>query len=241
MGSSGDRGGSRNESSQITRQDAAYLKLRDLIVTGELAPGSTIIETQLAEQMELSRSVVRAALRRLELEGYVESVKLNRYSRTVVAPLTEESVVELFPIMGALEGLAARAAAELQEERRVQIADEMQDLNDALLEASRPRPDVVRAQDLHVQFHQVTPQAAAGPILYAQIDTIRHQVERYERLYTHVLMSGIEESVDEHKPIIEAIRKGDADGSQQATQINWRRGADRYREALSNSGGRGRV
>lgn len=205
-----------------------------MIVAGELAPKSPIIESRLAEQLDLSRRVIRAALRRLELEGYVNSVLLKKYTRAVVAPLTVESMKELFTIMGALEGLAVRNAAGLEDETRLQIANEMHELNEALMQASEGNPaEIVEAQDLHVRFHEVTVDAAAGPLLYAQIDRIRPQVERYERLYTHVLISGIQDSVSEHADIIAALREGDPDAAQRASEINWRNGADRYEHALA--------
>lgn len=210
-----------------------------MIVAGELAPKSPIIESRLAEQLDLSRRVIRAALRRLELEGYVNSVLLKKYTRAVVAPLTVESMKELFTIMGALEGLAVRNAAGLEDETRLQIANEMHALNEALMQASEGNPaEIVEAQNLHVRFHEVTVDAAAGPLLYAQIDRIRPQVERYERLYTHVLISGIQDSVGEHADIIAALREGDPDAAQRASEINWRNGADRYEHALAVRGAR---
>lgn len=222
--------------------DHAFLELRDLIVTGKLSPGAPIIEMALAEKLGFTRTVIRAAMRRLELEGYVNSVKLKKYSRMVVAPLTAESVGELFAIMGALEGLATREAASREEDARQQIADEMEALNQALLQASTGNPaDVVDAQELHVRFHTVPANVAAGPILFAQIETIKHRVERYERLYTHVLISGISDSVKEHQDIIAAVRAGDPDAAQRATEMNWRRGAERYERALARVGPRGRL
>lgn len=238
--------GTQNAPSDVSTprrdQDAAFLELRDLIVTGKLAPGAPIIEMPLAEKLGFTRTVIRAAMRRLELEGYVNSVKLKKYSRMVVAPLTPESVSELFAIMGSLEGLAIREAASRDEGARQQIADEMEALNDALLQASTGDPvDVIEAQELHVRFHSVPVDVAAGPILFAQIDTIKHRVERYERLYTHVLISGIEDSVREHQDIIAAVRAGDQDAAQRATETNWRRGAERYERALARGGARGRL
>lgn len=224
------------------RQELVYLQLRDMIVTGELAPGSPLIESRLAEELEASRSVVRAALRRLELEGYLNSIVLNKYSRLIVTPLTSASVSELFQIMGALEGLAVSKAAELGKAVRDEIADEMEQLNQALLAASEGgTAGVVDAQDLHVRFHNVVVDAAAGPLLYAQIDRIRPQVERYERLYTHVLISNISDSVREHAAIIEALRAGRPEAAKHASEVNWQNGAARYERALARSGSIGRA
>lgn len=222
------------------RQDLAYRELRDMIVTGQLAPGAPIIEARAAEHLGLTRTPIRAALLRLEQEGYVISAMVEKYSRTIVAPMTAEAAKELFAIHAALEGIAIRIAAGLDPEMREQIATEMEELNRSLHEASAGEAiDVVRAQDLHVRFHRVAVDAAAGPRLYAQIEAVQPQVERYERLYTHVLISGIRDSVREHADVIAAVRSGDADGAQRSIEANWRNGADRYESVLAMGGQRG--
>lgn len=227
------------EATSRQKQDIAYRQLRDMIVTGQLAPAAAIIDARVAERLGLTRTPVRAALFRLEQEGYVTSSIVEKYSRTTVAPLTADAVPELFMIHAALEGVAVRLAAGLDAETRHQIADEMEELNSELLETTSGKLSAaVRAQDLHVRFHQVAVEAAAGPRLYAQIDAIRPQVERYERFYTHVLMSGIRDSVREHTEVIAAIRAGDPDAAQRAVEINWRNGAERYEQVLGASGRR---
>ncbi|MEX2374334.1 MAG: GntR family transcriptional regulator [Dehalococcoidia bacterium] len=230
----------KSGSTPSARHDQAYRELRDLIVSGALPPGSPIIESTVADQLGQPRSLVRGALQRLQIEGYVNSVIMKKYSRAVVAPLTAESVNELFTIMGALEGLAARNVTALDTESCQRIAAEMQEVNQALQEASNGSPDQqASAQDLHVRFHEVPVEAAAGTVLFDQIDRIKYQVERYERLYTHVLLSGIQDSVEEHAEIIAALRTQDPDAAQHATEANWRRGAERYQRALATAGPRG--
>src|SRR5262245_17359125 len=83
----------------------AYVALLDAIVTGELPPGHRLRDQELAEQLGVSRTPVREALRRLEDEGLVETER-NAYTR--VAPVRPQRVADAFPVVAALHGLATR-------------------------------------------------------------------------------------------------------------------------------------
>src|SRR5437899_12486779 len=89
----------------------AYQQLRELIVWGRLAPGSRVIESDVAERLGVSRTPVRSALHRLQQEGYIVGVGRGREHRLTVAPLTHEDARDLFSIIGAIEALAAQHAA----------------------------------------------------------------------------------------------------------------------------------
>jgi DNA-binding GntR family transcriptional regulator len=211
-----------------------------MIVVGQLAPGSAIIESRLAERLGLSRTPVRAALQRLQQAGYVHVQKPGKYARLIVAPLSTADMRELFRIMGNLESLGSAALAAQPPERRMAVADEMEAINLGLLDAAHANPpDLRRAQDLHVQFHRMHVQAAGGPRLKAQIAAIHPLVERYERLYTQALIAQMPISVQEHAGIVLAIRVGDAEVAERRTTLNWRNGAERYDRAVSILGERG--
>lgn len=95
----------------ITRtslHDQLVTRLRSLIVEGELAPGARVPERELCERFQVSRTPLREALKVIASEGLLELAP-NRGAR--VTDLTLESVEELFPVMGALEGLAGELAA----------------------------------------------------------------------------------------------------------------------------------
>src|SRR5487761_413120 len=87
--------------------------LRDLIVMGHLAPGSRLTEAELAERLHLSRTPIRGALLWLQREGYVLAAPGKVKTRIMVAPLTHGDASEIYAIIGRLEGLAARNAAQL--------------------------------------------------------------------------------------------------------------------------------
>src|SRR6266516_1813696 len=73
-----------------SRPDQVYARLRDLIVQGSLAPGSRIVETEIASRLGVSRTPVREALQRLQQEGFVNGAPGAQQSRLTVAPLTRD-------------------------------------------------------------------------------------------------------------------------------------------------------
>jgi Transcriptional regulators len=89
-----------------SRPEQVYLRLRELIVHGLLAPGSRVVETEVASRLGVSRTPVREALQRLQQEGFVVGAAGAQQARLTVAPLTRADVHELLNIVGELEGSA---------------------------------------------------------------------------------------------------------------------------------------
>ncbi|HKK28256.1 MAG TPA: GntR family transcriptional regulator [Gemmatimonadota bacterium] len=221
------------------RPTEVYEELRDLIVRGGLAPGSRIVETDIAERLEVSRTPVRAALQRLEQEGYILSSGQGR-SRARVAPLTREDSRELFYIIGQVEGLAARWAAELPSDERPELAAALRELNAGMgQEAEAPRADRDLVFDLDRRFHRAYVEAGAGPRLLALHDAIKPQGERYARVYVNFLLEEIATSVAEHEIIVSAIEEGRAAEAQASVETNWRNAAARLARVIDWLGERG--
>jgi DNA-binding GntR family transcriptional regulator len=222
------------------RPMAVYQALRALIVRGQLAPGSRIVETEVASRLRVSRTPVRGALQRLAHEGYIVDSPSLQQSRPTVAPLTRDDAMELFSIVAEIEGLAARCAAGLPAAKREALLRDLTSLNTRFERASRARaPKHDLLYELDEQFHRRYVDAAAGPRLRALHDAVKPQAERYERLYVSLLSRGLAPSVQEHAGIIRAIRSGDADAAQRAVQTNWRNAAARLGDVITNVGERG--
>ena len=218
----------------------AYQKLRELIVRGRLAPGTRIIESDVAERLGVSRTPARSALQRLQQEGYVTAMGGGKQVRLLVAPLTEEDARELFEIVGSVEGLAARGAAGLPAQERKALVRELERVNEALrAEAESPRPGQNEIFDLDSGFHRLYVEAGAGPRLLALHDAVKPQAERYVRLYISFLVDEIGSSVDEHLTTCRSIDGGDPDGAQGAVEVNWRNAAERLSRVIEVLGERG--
>jgi DNA-binding GntR family transcriptional regulator len=227
----------------VPRQEvtsSAYQQLRDLIVAGRLAPGAPLVETELSARLGVSRTPVRAALQRLQQEGFVNASRAGSMLRAAVAPLTAEDMREVFLMVGALESAAARMAAGLEPASRQALADEMAGLAGELHAAASSRPpDIVRAHELHVRFHRICTAAGAGPRLLAELDVLQPQAERYERVYASAIVHAFDEASREHAAIVDALRAGDADLAERAVQRNWRASAERYGQVVTILGERG--
>jgi DNA-binding GntR family transcriptional regulator len=218
---------------------ATYNRLRHLIVGGLLAPGSPLIESDLTARLHVSRTPVRAALQRLEQEGFVRGATPGS-RRAIVSPLTAADLREVFLMVGALEATAARQAAALDAARREAIAAAMEDLNARMRAgvAQRP-PDLVGAQDLHLRVHRAFVDAVAGPRLRAELDVLSPQAERYQRVYGVATLYAVDDLVAAHAALAWAIRAGDGDGAEQAAGADWRLTAERHCEIVAMLGERG--
>jgi len=224
-----------------TLADAAHARLRDRIVTLRLAPGAPLTEVEVCRRLGISRTPVRAALARLQQEGLVQASRSGGSGRVSVAPLTASDMRELFLMVGALDGVAARLAAELPGARRRAITREAEAINARLRALSATDASDIRlAQDLDIRFHRCYEQAASGPRLLAKLVALQARRERYVRVYTEALVHthSVQESLDEHGAIIQAIARGDADAAERHALFNSRNALARYWRIVAIHGDR---
>lgn len=219
----------------------AFRRIRDLIVRGHLAPGSRIVEADLAQALGVSRTPIRGALHMLQRDGYIVAVSNDSKPRLAVAPLTKDDARELYQMVGALEGLAARRTDALAKGARVQLTEKLERWNNQLrrlAEAHEADPNLIF--DYDTQFHRLIVEATAGARLKGMHEAIKPQIERYGRLYATVIIDHLGESVREHEAIIAAIAKGQGEAAEQAVRLNWQHGAERLAKVIVMFGERGR-
>lgn len=218
----------------------AYERLRRLIVEGQLAPGTRLVEVELAQRLGMSRTPVRTALFLLHQEGYVEASGAGRQSRLTVAPLTQDDAVEVFGIVGEVEGLAARRAAGLDPATRAALVTRLRALNAAMARAATQQPpDPSETIRLDMQFHRTYVESGAGRRLSAFFEAVKPHADRFIYLYYTTLTTEILESTREHEVIIDAIAAGDATAARCAVQDNWENAAARLSKSIAALGERG--
>ena len=229
--------------STITRGEGAlavYQQLRERIVRGRLAPGSRLVEREVADRLGVSRTPVRAALERLRQEGFVIGTGSTMLTRAAVAPLTNEDAREIHMIVAQIEGLAARQAAAKPKLVRLAMTRDMRALNAQFSKASQARlPDSDLLHDLDDAFHLRYVEVGAGPRLLALHAAVKPQAERYGRIYTSILVSEVGTSVEEHEAIIKALEAADGAKAQRAVQTNWENAAERLAHVINAVGERG--
>jgi DNA-binding GntR family transcriptional regulator len=232
-------GNGRLKAGRIDHVSRVYKQLRELIVTGQLPPGARIAERAVVARMGSSRTPVRSALHRLQQEGFVASLGRAGDQRLIVTPLTQRDGRDLFVIVGHLEGLAAREAAGLPDEKRRALARRLRQINHQLEAAAQRRRSPARVFELDMEFHRVYVDDVVGPRLRTLHRSTKPQIERYVRLYVNVLLDTLPTSVEEHELIIRAIEKGNADAAQRSVETNWRNAAARLTRVIAEHGERG--
>jgi GntR family transcriptional regulator of vanillate catabolism len=161
----------RPSASQTTR---ALLELRDLILSGELAPGERISELAVVERFGVSRTPVRAALLRLAEEGMLEVIAGGGYA---VKAFSERDVHDAIELRGTLEGMAARFAAE-----RGANPTLLSELKDVVASIDRIVGKTVLSADDFALYVQLNERFHAVLLEMADSDLLSREIERMIRL-----------------------------------------------------------
>ncbi|MGE5598300.1 MAG: GntR family transcriptional regulator [Bacteroidota bacterium] len=182
-------------------RELVFEALREAIVKGVLKPGERMMEIQLAEEMGVSRTPVREAIRKLELEGLVAMVPRKG---AYVASLSMKDIVEVFEIRGALEGLAAELAAERITE------EELEELERYLVRITESieSDDLSSMVEVDTDFHSQLYRASRNERLSLIISNLREQIQRFRK--TSLSLPGrMRAALEEHKKIVEALSARD--------------------------------
>lgn len=184
-------------------RDVVFENLRTAILEGDLKAGQRLMEVQLAEQLGVSRTPIREAIRKLELEGLV--VMLPRKG-AYVANISFKDLIDVLEIRSSLEGLAASLAAE---RRRDEDIDELEKVAKEF-EKSVRETDIDNVLKKDVEFHEKVFLMANNKKLYQLITSLWEQVHRFRRTYVSDYEASLS-LVDEHNRILQAIKDGDCE------------------------------
>ena len=193
-------------------REEVFTMLREAILTGELRPGDRLIERELAEQLGVSRTPVREAIRKLELERLVTHIPRKG---VIVSEISREDVVEIFDIRASLEGLIARQAAvriTLQGVNELQSALEPMD-------AAIANQELQRLNDLHEQFNDTVYQAADSPRLLEMINSLTDYVSRFTKV-GYQSPGRLRDAQNEHRELVVSIANRDEDRAEQIAKLH---------------------
>jgi DNA-binding GntR family transcriptional regulator len=213
--------------SRMLLRDEVYDRVRDLIVTGELEPGRQLRDADIAQELGVSRTPVREALRRLEDEGLVE-MSASRWTRVAELDVTEAE--RLYPIMWTLENLAISLTESIESEHLARLRE----ANDRLLRALKAH-DGVAASQADADFHELIAQASGNQELHRLIRDLKNRLRRLEIFYfgSNVLAK---RSHTEHQAIIAALDQGNLVDAARISEQNWRGSLDRLHSRASAAG-----
>jgi DNA-binding GntR family transcriptional regulator len=197
----------------------AYEEIRRQILQGELLPSSPLSEHQLAATLQLSRTPVREAIKRLEKEGLVRSIPSRG---TFIAELTAHDILEIYQVRERLESLAARIAAEQMSDEEIQALEQELALSERC--ATEGRSGETLESD--IRFHKVIITATQNKRLGSILATLDDQMYRIRKILPRSA-ERLAETLHEHHVIVEQIKVRDAGGAEQAMEQHLRASCER--------------
>ncbi|HIX67367.1 MAG TPA: GntR family transcriptional regulator [Candidatus Anaerostipes excrementavium] len=189
-----------NMNEYLPLRDVVFNTLRQAIITGEFAPGERLMEIALANRLGVSRTPVREAIRKLELEGLV--VMIPRKGAEV-AKITEKDLRDVLEVRSSLEELAAELATErMNDEIKAKLEKALQNFKEAIESENN-----AAIADRDVEFHDVIFEATGNARLIQIISNLREQIYRYRLEYVkdteyHVTL------LKEHQELVKAMSEG---------------------------------
>ena len=204
-------------------RDVVFNTLREAILRGELKPGERLMEIQLANKLGVSRTPIREAIRKLELEGLVLMIPRKGAE---VAQITEKSLRDVLEVRRALENLAVQLAC---------LRMSPQTLAD-LKAAARAFEEILGGEDVtavaeaDVAFHDVIYMATDNQRLISLLNNLREQMYRYRVEYLKK-KNATNSFLWEHQEIIRAIEAGEIDVATKITEQH----IDNQVEAVSDA------
>lgn len=156
--------------------EEVYNLLREWIITGVLAPGEKVRDSELSQRLGISRTPIREALRRLKDENLIET-EANRWTR--VAPVDFRDAERVYPIVWSLESLAISIASSALTPAEV---EGMHRANSEMQEAMRVA-DFPRASNADVEFHRIIVEASENMVLVKVWSEMQTKLRRHEHAY----------------------------------------------------------
>lgn len=197
-----------NMNAYLPLRDVVLNTLRQAILRGELKPGERLMEIQLANKLGVSRTPVREAIRKLELEGLVLTMPRKGAE---VAQITEKNLRDVLEVRRALEELAVQLACLRMKGTDLENLRRAQERFEQILTSD----DITAVAEADVAFHDVIYMATDNQRLIHLLNNLREQMYRYrveylKRKECHGRL------LDEHSRLIRAIEQRDA---QEATRL----------------------
>lgn len=195
--------------------DKAYRMLRDRIFSGDYPPGARLKERELCADLEVSRTPVREALRRLEADGLVQ---IEPRRGGVVRRVDAAEVEEIFALGAVIEGFAAKLAAQKADAAGIAA---LEDIIGAMGEVLERRDQRCRADYMNLdgRLHAGIVALAESPRLSAALQQVvgvpllAQALGRYSLDY-------LQQSLDQHRIVVEAIRQRDPEWAESAMRYH---------------------
>ena len=194
-----------NMNEYLPLRDVVFNTLREAILKGDLKPGERLMEVKLANKLGVSRTPIREAIRKLELEGLVKMIPRRGAE---VAEITEKSLLDVMEVRDSLEELSVILACDRMS------GEEMDELKEAAheFELVSGTNDVKKIAQADVHFHDIIYDSTDNSKLVQLLNNLREQMYRYRVEYLKN-PEVYPKLIEEHHQIISYLEKRDKEGA----------------------------
>jgi len=187
-----------------------YRVLKESIIKGFLEPGTKLLENKIANQMGVSRTPVREALRELAVEGFVD---MTPNQGMVVTTVSLEDLKEVLQIRGVLEGLATYLAAKMiTREDIIKLERIINKMNICII-----KDDTIAFSDLNADFHDQILKICGNKRLIWICSNLSDRAHRF-RIRSLSIPGRLKYALKEHQEILEALKKKDSEQADKLSQ-----------------------
>ncbi|MDP4126516.1 MAG: GntR family transcriptional regulator [Bacillota bacterium] len=206
-------------------RDSVFSILRNAILERKLEPGQRLVERDIAEQLGVSRTPVREAIRKLELEKLVTHIPRKG---VVVSGFSKDDIIEILLIRTSLEALICSIAATKIKSKEVErleaLAKEISD--------EHVNGNFKKSNQLNDKFHEIIYRSAESPRVYNLFNTLREYITKFTQV-AYSKPGRPEEVWTEHNEIIEALRNHDCSSAEAAAKRHVENSSKAYLEMAS--------
>jgi DNA-binding GntR family transcriptional regulator len=193
-----------------TIRELLFKHLRHLIIMGRFEPGEKLVEQDLAEQFKVSRTPIREAIRKLEIEGLV---RYQPRRGVIVTGFAPDDIDEIYATREVLEGLAARLAAERAADEEIEALGQLLDqMNQASI-----ANDFARAAQIHTRFDELLYRMGRNRRLVGMLTQFSEYIER-GKMVSMTRRGRADEIRAEHAAMFQAIAARNPDAAERAAR-----------------------
>jgi DNA-binding GntR family transcriptional regulator len=206
-------------------RDKVYEFIKQAIIRGTYKSGERIIERELADKLNVSRTPIREALFRLESQGFVKTLPRKG---VVVSRLSPTEIIEIFTILSALDSLTMKLASQKAEQsHRDELSRIINEIERALIKPNFDQAD----KKFHFEINDIICDAAQSPRLTQMIDGLSDYIRAFVQLGYDV-PGRLRKAMEEHRDLAIAVRNGEAELAEILTKIHVENSKKAYMDAL---------
>ncbi len=198
-------------------REQALDQLRNAVTSGEIAPGTRLVETELSAALGISRGTLREALRQLQQEGLVEA---GERGRLTVRTLSDTEILEMFAVRAALEGLAAFIVC-----GQPDLTGSVKKLQAALDALEAASGSINHMVEVDLAFHRLLCELTGNTTLVRTWEALAGSI-RMSIMFAGTDKAVTNMSVPRHQQVIDAIATGDPDTARTAVDQHMREAAN---------------